>query len=55
MLADYERRNRLALPLLRRLLSRLAGVRYDGTEGARRAVAQRLPLIAFTPERSPGD
>lgn len=51
VLADYERRNRLALPLLRRLLARLAGVRYDGTEDARRAVAQRLPMVAFTPER----
>jgi hypothetical protein len=55
VLADYERRNRLALPVLRRLLSRLAGVRYDGTEDARRTVAERLPLIAFSPDRSPGD
>lgn len=54
VLADYEGRNRFAQRLLRRLLSRLAGVRYDGTEEARRAVAERLPLVAFTPARSPG-
>jgi deazaflavin-dependent oxidoreductase (nitroreductase family) len=51
VLAEYERRNRLAQPLLRRLLSRLAGVSYDGTEQARRTVAERLPLVAFTPCR----
>ena len=54
VLADYEGRNRFAQRLLRRLLSRLAGGRYDGTEEARRAVAERLPLVAFTPARSPG-
>jgi deazaflavin-dependent oxidoreductase (nitroreductase family) len=52
VLADYERRNRLAQPVLRRLLSRLAGVAYDPTEDARRAIAERLPLVAFTPDRS---
>jgi hypothetical protein len=51
VLADYERRNRFALPLVRRLLSRLAGFEYDGSEGARRELAARLPLVAFSPDR----
>jgi deazaflavin-dependent oxidoreductase (nitroreductase family) len=54
LLADFERRNRLALPLVRRLLSRLADVRYDGSEAARRELVTRLPLIAFSPARSSG-
>ncbi len=51
VIVDYERRNRLALPVVRRLLSRLAGFHYDGSEAARRTLAHRLPLIAFTPDR----
>lgn len=52
--ADYERRNRFALPLVRRMLARLAGFEYDGSEAARRELAARLPLVAFTADRSPG-
>jgi deazaflavin-dependent oxidoreductase (nitroreductase family) len=48
VLADYERRNRFALPVVRRLLARLAGFDYDGSESARRLIATRLPLVAFT-------
>ncbi len=48
VLAEYERRNRLVLPIVRRLLGRLAGFEYDGTELGRRRLASRLPLIAFT-------
>ncbi len=49
VLADYERRNRLLLPILRRVLSRLAHVEYDGSPAARRAVVDALPLVAFRP------
>ncbi|HET6551397.1 MAG TPA: nitroreductase family deazaflavin-dependent oxidoreductase [Solirubrobacter sp.] len=49
VLADYERRNRFALPLVRRILSKLAGFRYDGTEAARRRLVERLPVVAFSP------
>lgn len=35
VLADYERRNRLAAPVIRVVLSRLLGWRYDGSGSAR--------------------
>ena len=49
VLADYERRNRLIAPVLRRVLSLLVGWRYHGTEDERRAVARLLPLVALRP------
>lgn len=52
-LAAYERANRLIAPLVRRVLSRLAGFRYDGSEASRRRVVETLPLIAFRPGGSP--
>ena len=55
VLADYERRNRLLSPVVRRLLSRLARVDYDGSPAARRAVVDALPLVAFRPHDVPGD
>ena len=48
-LADYERRNRLVAPVVRALLSRLAGLRYDGSPEARRELVAVLPLVAFRP------
>ena len=45
--ADYERRNRLAAPVVRAVVSRLAGFRYDGSEEARRRVVEQLPLVGF--------
>jgi deazaflavin-dependent oxidoreductase (nitroreductase family) len=48
VLADYERRNRIALPVVRRLLTRLSGFDYDGSEAARRRIASLLPLVAFS-------
>jgi deazaflavin-dependent oxidoreductase (nitroreductase family) len=54
VLADYEHRNRVAAPLIRRILSRLANFSYDGSEAARRELAMRLPLVAFSPARSSG-
>lgn len=49
VIAGYERRNRLAAPLVRRVLSRLLGWHYDGTPGARHRLIQELPLVAFRP------
>jgi deazaflavin-dependent oxidoreductase (nitroreductase family) len=49
VLADYERRNRLAVPLVRAVLSKLAGFRYDGSDAARRRVVDVLPMVAFRP------
>jgi deazaflavin-dependent oxidoreductase (nitroreductase family) len=49
VLAAYERRNRLAAPLVRLVLSRLVGWRYDGGDGARRRLVRELPVIAFRP------
>jgi deazaflavin-dependent oxidoreductase (nitroreductase family) len=49
VLADYERRNRLAAPLVRAVLSKLIGFRYDGSDAARRRLVQTLPLVAFRP------
>ncbi len=48
VLADYERRNRLAAPVLRLALSRLLGWPYDGSNEARRRAAEALPVIAFS-------
>lgn len=49
VLADYERRNRLLVPMVRRLLSRLARVEYDGSHAARLAVVDARPMVAFRP------
>jgi len=43
----YERRNRLLAPLVRAILSRLAGFRYDGSPAARRRLVEALPLIGL--------
>lgn len=48
VMAEYERRNRAAGPLLRAVLSRLAGFRYDGSGQGRRKLVGALPLIAFS-------
>jgi len=47
VLADYERRNRFAAPLVRTVISRLADVDHDGSDAARRRVVQILPVLAF--------
>jgi deazaflavin-dependent oxidoreductase (nitroreductase family) len=49
VLGGYQRRNRLIAPIIRLVLSRLLGWRYDGSEGDRRRLAAQLPLIAFRP------
>jgi len=54
VVADYERRNRLAGPLVRAVLSRLAGFRYDGSAAARYRLIEALPLMAFSPRDGDG-
>jgi deazaflavin-dependent oxidoreductase (nitroreductase family) len=49
VVADYERRNRLVAPLVRRVLSGLVGWRYDGSPAARRRLVEQLPMVAFRP------
>jgi deazaflavin-dependent oxidoreductase (nitroreductase family) len=51
VIAGYERRHRYFAPIVRMVLSRLLGWRYDGSERARRRAASELPLIAFRPMR----
>jgi hypothetical protein len=45
--AAHERRNHLASPVVRLVLSRLLGGRYDSTDSARRKAAEQLPSVAF--------
>jgi deazaflavin-dependent oxidoreductase (nitroreductase family) len=49
VMTGYERRNWFIAPIIRAVLSRLVGWRYDGSEGARRRLIAQLPLIAFGP------
>ena len=49
VLADYQRQNRWATPVIRRVLSWLAGWKYDGSESARLRLAHQLPVVAFRP------
>ncbi len=49
VLADYERRNRLVAPLVRRVLSWLVGWSYDGSDAARRRLVRERPIVAFRP------
>lgn len=48
-LADYERRNRLVAPVVRRVLSGLVHWTYDGSAAARQRLVRQLPLVAFRP------
>jgi hypothetical protein len=50
LLAGYERRNRWLTPILRRVLSRLAGWRYDGSAEARLRLVSQLPLVGLRPD-----
>jgi hypothetical protein len=49
VLGDYERRNRLAAPIVRLVLSRLVGWRYDGSGSARERLVGERPILAFRP------
>jgi deazaflavin-dependent oxidoreductase (nitroreductase family) len=50
-IAGYERRNRFMAPVVRGVLSRLLGWRYDGSDAARRRLVGQLPLVGFRPAR----
>ena len=47
VLGAYERRHRLIAGIVRLVLSRLVGWRYDGSEVARRALVRELPMIGL--------
>ena len=49
VLEDYERRNRLLAPIVRAVLSRLIGWRYDGSKQARERLVTERPILAFRP------
>lgn len=42
-----ERRNRFIATVVRAVLSRLVGWRYDGTDAARRRLVVQPPMLAF--------
>ncbi len=48
-LADYERRNRFAAPVVRGVLSWLVAWRYEGSDEGRRRLVRELPVVAFRP------
>lgn len=43
VIADYERRNRWLLPILRPVLSKLLGRHYDGSTVSRALLVRQLP------------
>lgn len=49
VMADYERRNRLVAPVVRAVLGKLVGWRYDGSDDARARLVGELPFVAFRP------
>lgn len=49
VLGDYERRNRVIAPVVRKMLGWLVGWRYDGSAAARRRLVRELPVVAFRP------
>ncbi len=49
VLARYLRHNRLIVPIIRLVLSRLLGWHFDGSDEHCRRLAGQLPLIAFRP------
>jgi hypothetical protein len=49
VLAGYERRNRLLAPIVRAVLSRLVGWRYDGSPRARERLVSERPILSFRP------
>ncbi|ORA53983.1 hypothetical protein BST22_08760 [Mycolicibacterium chubuense] len=51
-MASYERAHRWIVPLIRRVLTRLLGWRYDSSPAARARLARQLPVVALSP-RSP--
>jgi len=54
VIADYEWRNRWIRPIVRLLLGRLLGWRYDGSQQARERLVRQLPVVAFRPRTECG-
>lgn len=52
VLAGYEARNAWMRPVVRRVLSNLSGLDYDGSDAARRELVARLPLVDFIPRQA---
>ncbi len=50
VVANYERRNRFMLPIVRWVLTRLLGWKYTASEADRRKLVRTLPLVAFRPQ-----
>lgn len=48
VIARYEARHHLIAPLVRSVLSKLLGWRYDGSPASRLRAAEALPLVAFS-------
>jgi deazaflavin-dependent oxidoreductase (nitroreductase family) len=56
LLAGYEQRNRWLRPVLRAVLSRLAGWRYTATRADQLRLVEQLPIVALSaPRRPPAD
>lgn len=53
VLAEYERHNRWAAPVVQRVLTWLVGWDYDGSTDARQRLVHELPLVAFRPRDPP--
>lgn len=51
-ITDYERRNRLLTPFVRRGLSWVIGWPYDGSKRTRNRLVRECPIVAFQPIRS---
>ncbi len=49
LLEHYERHSGMPKSLVRKVLSRLLGWRYDGSEVARRRAIAQVPLLGFRP------
>jgi hypothetical protein len=49
VITGYEQRNWIIVPIIRWVLSRLLGWRYDGAMDQRRRLITQLPCIAFYP------
>ena len=53
VMAEYEHHHRLAMPIVRAVLTRLLGWSYDASPQARSWLAAQLPFIAFRPAIAP--
>ena len=51
--AAYEQRNRWMAPIMNRVLTRMLGWPYDGSDEARRKTVHELPIVGFRPADTP--